>query len=219
MTLENATRPVEASGGQSEQSGFGERAAGQAAEVAGVGAEGVGELAGEVRAQAKVVAGEFREQFDQFVGQAGDEVREQARQRSERAAGQLRVLSERMTALAEGRPQDAGPLAGYVDEVEQRVRGLATRLEQRGPQGVVEDVTGFARRRPGVFLAGAVGLGFVLGRVVRAGSAAQRSTSGTAQWSSPSSSGGESMRGESMAGYIEERLASQGNGGGVGVGW
>src|SRR4051794_7135960 len=192
MTLEHGARPVDVPGGESGVSGesgsggsgLGERAAGQAAEVAGAAGEGVGEVAGEVRAQAKVVAGEFREQLDRFVGQAGDEVREQARERSERAAGQLRVLSERMTALADGRPQDAGPLAGYVGEVEQRVAGLAARLEQRGPEGVVEDVSGFARRRPGVFLAGAVAVGFVVGRVVRAGSAAQRSTaSASGQWS------------------------------------
>jgi hypothetical protein len=47
-------------------------------------------------------------------------------------------------------------------------------MEQGGAQGVVDDVTRFARRRPGVFLAGAAGMGFVVGRLVRAGAASQR---------------------------------------------
>ena len=51
---------------------------------------------------------------------------------------------------------------------------LASRMEQGGAQGVVDDVTRFARRRPGAFLAGAAGVGFVVGRLVRAGAASQR---------------------------------------------
>jgi hypothetical protein len=46
-------------------------------------------------------------------------------------------------------------------------------MEQGGPQGVLDDVSRFARRRPGMFLAGAAGIGFVVGRLVRAGVASQ----------------------------------------------
>ena len=41
-----------------------------------------------------------------------------------------------------------------------------------GPQGLLNDVTDFARRRPVVFLAAAVGTGFMVGRLARAGKAA-----------------------------------------------
>ena len=58
--------------------------------------------------------------------------------------------------------------------LQSQLRRLASRMEQGGAQGVVEDVTRFARRRPGAFLAGAAGVGFVVGRLVRAGAASQQ---------------------------------------------
>ena len=72
---------------------------------------------------------------------------------------------------ATGARQDAGALTAYLGEAEQRVSGLADRLQRGGAQGALDDLTGFARRRPGMFLAGAVGLGFLVGRVARSGAA------------------------------------------------
>src|SRR4051794_23055737 len=110
----------------------------EAAEVASSAAEGVREVAGEVRGEAKAVVGEARQQLDGFVAQARDEVGEQARQRNDQLATHLRTLSRQLTALADGRPADAGPLSSYVDAADQRVRRLAGRLERGGPEGVLE---------------------------------------------------------------------------------
>jgi hypothetical protein len=128
-------------------------------------------VAGEASTQAKAVAGEAKQQLDRLISEGRDEVRQQAGQRTEQAAGQLRTLSEQFTALVQGRPEAAGPLVGYASDLEGHLRRLASRMEQGGPEGVIDDVAGFARRRPGVFLAGAAGIGFVVGRLVRAGAA------------------------------------------------
>jgi hypothetical protein len=150
------------------------RAGGEVSNMAGAASEGVREVAGEVSTQARAVAGQAREQLEGFVGEARRELEQQAQQRSEQTADRLRTLSEQLVALAEGRVEGAGSLAGLLYDAEGRVRGLASRLEQRGPVGVSEDLRDFARRRPGVFLAAAAGVGFVIGRVARAGSSAQR---------------------------------------------
>ena len=55
-----------------------------------------------------------------------------------------------------------------------RVSAFADRLETNGPQGLLDDVTDFARRRPIVFLSAAVGVGFMVGRLARAGRAVQQ---------------------------------------------
>jgi hypothetical protein len=207
MTFDHGTT-VPQTGATSEQTRPGQvavRAGEEASNVAQTATEGVREVAHEMRTQANAVAGQARQQFEDLVGQARDEFRQQAQQRNDQAAEQFRTLSERITALADGRPEDAGPLPGYLGEVEGRVRSLATRLEDRGPQGVMQDLTDLARRRPGVFLAGAVGLGFVIGRTVRAGTAAQQAAGSTSQWTSPS-------RPEPVAGLAEEPLVPQGNG-------
>jgi hypothetical protein len=207
MTLEHGTTapPVGAPTEQSRPGQVVDRAGEEASNVAQTATEGVREVADEVRTQAKAVAGEARQQFEDLVDQARDEFRQQAQQRNDQAAEQLRTLSEQIAALAEGRPEDAGPLAGYLAEAQDRVGRLAMRLDERGPQGVMQDVTDFARRRPGVYLAGAVGLGFLIGRAVRAGSVAQQSSGSTSQWTSPA-------RPTPMAGFAEEPLVPQGNG-------
>ena len=200
MTLEHETT-VPQSGAANEQSRSAQvvdRAGEEASNVVETATEGVREVADEVKTQAQAVAGEARQQFDDLVGQARAEFRQQAEQRNEQAASQLRSLSEQLVALAEGRTESAGPLVGYLRDVDGQVRNLATRLEQRGPQGVVEDLSGFARRRPGVFLAGAVGIGFVIGRAARAGSTALQSSTTTGQ---PA----PAVRPATVVGFAEER--------------
>jgi hypothetical protein len=177
MTMSYETAAPEngaASPDQSRPVQLAERAGEGAANVAETASEGVRDVADEVRTQARAVAGQARQQIDGFVDQAREEIRQQAGHRNEQAAVQLRTLSERITALVEGRPEGAGPLVGLLHDAEDQVRRLAGRLEQRGPQGVMDDVSAFARRRPGMFIAAAVGVGFLVGRAVRAGSSTEQ---------------------------------------------
>jgi ElaB/YqjD/DUF883 family membrane-anchored ribosome-binding protein len=163
-------------GGASDQSTVGrvaDTARTEASNVASTAADAARDVADEAGAQAKAVAGEAKQQVDRLISQGRDELRQQAEQRSSQAAGQLRTLSEQFSALVEGRPEAAGPLVGYASDLQSQLRRLASRMEQRGTQGMVEDVTRFARRRPGAFLAGAASAGFVVGRLVRAGAASQ----------------------------------------------
>jgi hypothetical protein len=98
----------------------------------------------------------------------------------------MRRIGDGINALAEGRPEDAGPVAGYARDAAARVGDMAQRLESRGYDGMVQDVSAFARRRPGVFLAGAGLLGFAVGRVIRSGGASG-SSNGSSMGSGPSS--------------------------------
>ncbi len=164
--------PVDTAGNeQSKPAEVAETASSEVSNVVSTAGEGAREAAGEASTQVKVVAGQTRQQLDSLLSQTRDEVRSQAEGRSAHAAEGLRTLSQEVSALAEGRPDDAGPLLGLLEEAQHRVSGYAERLENGGAQGVVDDVTRFARRRPGMFLAGAVGAGFLVGRLVRAGAA------------------------------------------------
>src|SRR5205814_692865 len=49
----------------------------------------------------------------------------------------------------------------------ERIHGAASWLEQREPADLLQAVRDFARRRPGVFLAGAVAAGLAAGRLTR----------------------------------------------------
>ena len=130
----------------------------EASNVASAATEGARDVASEAGAQAKAVASEAKQQLDRRATQGRDEVRLQAEQRSSQAAGQLRTLSEHFSALVEGRPGDAGPLVGYVNDVQHQLRQRGDSSGAGRPQGIVDDVTG-SPPPSGLFLAGAASVG------------------------------------------------------------
>jgi len=145
-----------------------------AKQAAGAAGDGAKQMASDAADQAKAVAATAKDEIQRFTGQAKGELSWRAQEQSARLAGGLQGFASQLTALADGRNAEAGALPNYLGDVEGRVRQVAQRLEQGGPQGVLDDVTDFARRKPGLFLVGALGAGFAIGRLVRSG-AAERS--------------------------------------------
>jgi len=76
-------------------------------------------------------------------------------------------------------------LVNYLNDAQDRLGGLADRFEQ-GPQAVLGDVRRFARQRPLAFLGICGALGFVAGRLVRAGSSGDGSSSSRSSMDYPS---------------------------------
>ena len=136
------------------------------------------EVVHEAAAQVSVVANAAKDQLGTVLGQVKGEFRSQIDARGQQAAEGMRTLSTQMSSLAEGRPQEAGRVGELLVEAQQRVQSYADTLQQRGPQGIAEDLTTFARRRPGLFLLAATAGGFAVGRFVRGGAAANRQQAG-----------------------------------------
>jgi len=141
-------------------------------------AEGGKQVAHEARDQASAVVGEAKDQVRSLVDQTKHEVRLQLDSRTEQAANALQTLSTQLTALREGRPEEAGHVATVVGDAQQRLQSYASSLQTRGPQALVDDVSLFARRRPMAFLFGAAVAGFAMGRLVKAGQSASHSQDG-----------------------------------------
>jgi ElaB/YqjD/DUF883 family membrane-anchored ribosome-binding protein len=147
-------------------------AAAKAKETAQEAATQVREVVSEAKEQAKEVAVELKAQAHELLDRTQSGLRDEAQARTERAAQSLRTLSTQVTALRDGHPDQAGPLLNYVDQAQQRLTSYADGLQQRGFQGVIDDVTQFARRRPALFLASCAGAGFMLARMAKSQSAA-----------------------------------------------
>lgn len=160
----------------------------EASNVASAAADTARTVAGEAATQAKAMATQVTDQVQSLFHEARGELMSQADTKSRQATSGLRTLSGQLSALAEGRTSEAGPLADYLQEARGKVSALASRVENGGPQGVLDDVTGFARRRPALFLLGAAGAGFVIGRIVRSGAAAVSERNDDESASSPSNS-------------------------------
>lgn len=146
-------------------------------QLAGLASRQAQRVKGTVVDQGSRVSGEVVEQGRTVVEEARTQVEDQANAQVRRLADNLSRLGDEIRALAEGRPEDAATVQGYatnaadaVYDGADRLYGLAQDIETRGLSGVLQDVQGFARRRPAAFLIGAAAAGFGIGRAVRASS-------------------------------------------------
>jgi hypothetical protein len=130
------------------------------AQAASQGAKDVAETAKE---GARNVAGEVTSQARRMAGDVGQQLRGQAQQQHGTMVTKLRLASDDMRQMAEGR--DSSPATSLVSNLAERTNRFADHLESRGPEGVLTDVQEFARRRPGTFLLAAAAAGFVVGRL------------------------------------------------------
>jgi hypothetical protein len=146
-----------------------ETAKAESAEIAETAKQAGKEVMSEVGEQTTAVARTAKDQIGQLATQTRQELKAQSEQRGEQLAARLQTWAGQMKALVEGRVEDAGELRGLIGDAQQRLESFASSLRERGPDGVMQDVRAFARRRPGMFLLAAGATGFAIGRIVKAG--------------------------------------------------
>ena len=118
------------------------------------------------REQASGVAVEAGRQGRDLLHQAQGQLEEQAAQGQQRLANQLLSLSDELRSMA-GASGRGGMAASLASQAAWRVRNAGQWLDDRKPGQVADEMQSFARRRPAVFLAVAVGAGLVAGRLTR----------------------------------------------------
>ena len=137
----------------------------QASSVAGGAAEAAQHVAGVAKEQVGQVTAEASRQVKHLVGQAKDELSTQAQSQQERAATGLHSVGDQLKAMASGSGQP-GVAADLAKQAAEKVHEIAGWLE-KDPAILLNDVRSFARQRPGMFLAVALGAGIVAGRLAR----------------------------------------------------
>ncbi|MTD17210.1 hypothetical protein GIS00_25090 [Nakamurella sp. YIM 132087] len=116
--------------------------------------------------QATQVAGEAKKQIEMLAGQAQSELSAQAQAQQVKVANGLRSLGEQLSAMARGSDQP-GTVTELTAQAADRAHDVAGWFEDRDPQGVLDEVRSFARRKPGTFLVAALGAGILAGRFTR----------------------------------------------------
>jgi hypothetical protein len=144
-------------------------AVGQSKVVARTANQGVTELAGTVRDQAGQVKGELADQARDMLAETRNQLQSQADMQATRLSRALFQVGGQAVALADGRPEQSGPLAEYAEQAANWLDTCASQIEERGLEGLAADAVDFARRRPALFLAGAAVLGLGVGRLIRSG--------------------------------------------------
>jgi hypothetical protein len=124
--------------------------------------------------QAREVASETARQARDLLGEAGGQVRDQTSVQQQKAASQLHSVADELHEMV-AKGGQSGLAAEVAQQAADRLHGAASWLEQREPGDILQAVRDFARRRPGMFLAGAVAAGLAAGRLTRGVTDASRS--------------------------------------------
>ncbi len=150
----------------------------QASEVAGGAADAGKHVAGVTQDQAQQVAGEAKNQAKDLLNQTRGELTDQAATQQKRVASGLRALGDELGSMAQS-SDNPGLATDLVRQASDRTSSIASWLDNREPGHVLDEVTGFARRRPGAFLALAAGAGLLAGRLGRGVLADSKDDSGS----------------------------------------
>jgi hypothetical protein len=138
----------------------------KAAELGQAAGERGGQVASTVASEAKHVASQARREARDLLDEGIGQIRDQAREGQRKTAESLRAIAGQLEDMAE-KADAPGVAIDVVQEVSDRARSVASWLEAREPGDLLGEVRGFARRRPGVFLAGAALAGVLAGRLTR----------------------------------------------------
>lgn len=139
----------------------------QARDVADHGRQQAKSVADTAREGASQVAEETSRQTRRLVDETMGQLRAQASEETQRVGSALHSLGERLDALADGEPERAGPLGEYAEQFASQTHEIARRIDELGFDGVVRELSSFARRRPGAFLVSTAVAGFASARLGR----------------------------------------------------
>jgi exonuclease VII large subunit len=141
-------------------------------EVATTAADEVRQVVEQAKEQTSRVASEATAQARSALDQAAADVKQQANAQTDRIAEALRTFAGQVQALVDGRQDEAGRLPDMARQATDQLQSIAGRIGDGGIDGVLAETQRFARRRPGLFLAGAAAAGFLSGRLLRGAKAA-----------------------------------------------
>ena len=139
---------------------------GEAQGVAGDAASSAGAVGGVAKQEATNVAHEAKYQAKDLYHQSRQELMEQAAHQQSRAAEGLRSIHHELHSMASN-SEGSGVATDLVRQAASRAGSFADWLDARDPGSLLEEVKGYARRRPGAFLAIAAGAGLLAGRLSR----------------------------------------------------
>ncbi|WP_197412922.1 hypothetical protein [Arthrobacter sp. EpRS71] len=153
----------------------------EAAGVAGAVGDAASGVVDTAKSEAGHVAHEVKVNARQLLTQTKGELSDQAQAQQQRVAEGLRSISDELSTMANS-TENGGVATDLVQQAAQRSSSIAQWLEGRDPGSLLDEVKGFARRKPGTFLLLAAGAGVLAGRLGRgmAGNASDAGSTGSA---------------------------------------
>ena len=139
----------------------------KASEVAGAARDETRDVASTAKEEASGVVQDAKGQARRIAGESREQLRQQATEQAHRLAQSIRDVGDQLHGMASGGRAPSGLVADVTQHASSSAHRMAQKLDQNGIDGVVSDVKRFARERPLVFIAGALGAGLLAGRLFR----------------------------------------------------
>lgn len=112
----------------------------------------------------------FRSGREKLASQAGERARGFVSQGLERTAEALANVAKTVGETAPGIEERLGPeYADYARRAAGAIENAATALAEKDPDELIDDTRNFVRNSPGIALAGAAVVGFVVARLIKGG--------------------------------------------------
>ena len=116
------------------------------------------------------LAERLRSGRERFASQAGDKARGLVSQGLERTSEALANVSKMIGDTAEGIDERLGPDYGdYARRTAGAIENVANTIASKDPDELIDDTRNFVRDSPGIALAGAAVVGFVIARLLKSG--------------------------------------------------
>jgi ElaB/YqjD/DUF883 family membrane-anchored ribosome-binding protein len=116
------------------------------------------------------LAGRFRSGREKFASQAGEKARGFVSQGLDRTAEALANVSKAVGDTVPGIEERLGAEYGdYARRAAGAIENVANTIAEKDPDELIEDTRNFVRNSPGIALAGAAVVGFVVARLIKSG--------------------------------------------------
>lgn len=157
----------------------------QAKQAAGTAKDEGRHVADVARGEAQQVAGEAKQQARHLMDDARSQIEEQSRSQLDNLVSLLQGFGDDLERMVRGEGASGGLAQDVVSQVSDRAKSLSSQIQGREPAELLDQVRGFARRRPGTFLLGALAAGVVAGRIARGAKDAHSSGGSSSQAVTP----------------------------------
>jgi F0F1-type ATP synthase membrane subunit b/b' len=139
----------------------------QTSEVIGSARDQASSIASAARKELGGATQDAKQQAQRLVHGSRRQLRQTADDQTRRFAQTLRDIGDQLQGMAASEQVHDDTLKEVTGQAASTVTRFAQNIDQRGLDGITSDVKRFARQRPGLFIAGALGAGLLVGRLLR----------------------------------------------------
>lgn len=100
-----------------------------------------------------------------IASSAKEAMSQQAEASAQRMAGSARDLASALRSAADGVPQENGWVGNLLSKSADGIERATASLSSGDFSGMLQEVNGFARRQPAIFLGACIALGFAAARI------------------------------------------------------